>query len=32
VQIGAGHYGVFSGARWQNEVYPQLRSVIHASA
>ncbi len=32
VQIGAGHYGVFNGARWQSEVYPQLRSVIHASA
>ena len=32
VQIGAGHYGVFNGARWQNEIYPQLRSVIHASA
>ena len=31
VQIGAGHYGVFNGARWQNEIYPQLRSVIHAS-
>ena len=32
VQIGAGHYGVFNGARWKNEIYPQLRSVIHASA
>jgi polyhydroxyalkanoate depolymerase len=31
VQIGAGHYGVFNGARWQNEIYPQLRSVIHTS-
>jgi polyhydroxyalkanoate depolymerase len=31
VQIGAGHYGVFNGARWQSEIYPQLRSVIHAS-
>jgi poly(3-hydroxybutyrate) depolymerase len=31
VQIGVGHYGVFNGARWQNEIYPQLRSVIHAS-
>lgn len=31
VQVGAGHYGVFNGARWQNEIYPQLRSVIHAS-
>jgi polyhydroxyalkanoate depolymerase len=31
-QIGAGHYGVFNGAHWQNEIYPQLRSVIHANA
>jgi poly(3-hydroxybutyrate) depolymerase len=31
VQVGAGHYGVFNGYRWQNEIYPQLRSVIHAS-
>ena len=32
VQVGAGHYGVFNGVRWQNEIYPQLRSVIHASS
>lgn len=32
VQIGAGHYGVFNGRRWQAEIYPQLRSVIHASS
>ena len=31
VQVGAGHYGVFNGYRWQNEIYPQLRSVIQAS-
>jgi poly(3-hydroxybutyrate) depolymerase len=31
VQVGAGHYRVFNGYRWQNEIYPQLRSVIHAS-
>jgi poly(3-hydroxybutyrate) depolymerase len=24
-------HGVFNGYRWQNEIYPQLRSVIHAS-
>ncbi len=28
VQPGAGHYGVFSGRRWQNEVYPKLREFI----
>jgi poly(3-hydroxybutyrate) depolymerase len=32
IQVGAGHYGVFNGYRWQNEIYPQLRSVIQASA
>lgn len=32
VQTGAGHYGVFSGSRWQNEIYPKLRSLIQASA
>lgn len=31
VQVGAGHYGVFNGSRWQQEVYPQLRHVIQAS-
>jgi poly(3-hydroxybutyrate) depolymerase len=28
LQIGAGHYGVFSGRRWANEVYPLVREVI----
>jgi poly(3-hydroxybutyrate) depolymerase len=28
VQTGAGHYGVFSGRRWNNEVYPVLRQLI----
>jgi len=31
VQAGAGHYGVFSGKRWTNHIYPLLREVIHAS-
>jgi polyhydroxyalkanoate depolymerase len=31
VQPGAGHYGVFSGRRWQNEIYPILRETIAAS-
>jgi poly(3-hydroxybutyrate) depolymerase len=30
VQAGAGHYGVFSGKRWQQQIYPVLRGVIHA--
>ena len=28
VQDGVGHYGVFSGRRWQNHVYPVVRDVI----
>ena len=32
---GAGHYGIFSGRRWREKVYPAIRSFIaahHASA
>ena len=29
VQTGVGHYGVFSGRRWTNEIYPRLRDFIH---
>ena len=31
VQAGVGHYGVFSGRRWQNHIYPLVRDVIHVS-
>jgi poly(3-hydroxybutyrate) depolymerase len=31
VQPGVGHYGVFSGKRWQNQIYPMVRDVIHVS-
>ena len=31
VQPNVGHYGVFSGKRWQNHIYPVLRDVIHVS-
>jgi poly(3-hydroxybutyrate) depolymerase len=31
VQAGVGHYGVFSGRRWQNQIYPVLRRVIQSS-
>lgn len=31
VQTAVGHYGVFSGRRWENEVYPVIREVIYAS-
>jgi poly(3-hydroxybutyrate) depolymerase len=28
VQEGAGHYGVFSGSRFEREIYPRVRSFI----
>jgi poly(3-hydroxybutyrate) depolymerase len=28
MQAGVGHYGVFSGRRWQSQVYPLVRSHI----
>ena len=31
LQAGVGHYGVFSGKRWQNSIYPVVRDVIHVS-
>ena len=31
VQAGVGHYGVFSGRRWQQQIYPVVRDVIHVS-
>ncbi|HET7792200.1 MAG TPA: polyhydroxyalkanoate depolymerase [Rhizobacter sp.] len=31
VQAGVGHYGVFSGRRWKNQIYPVVRDVIHVS-
>jgi len=32
MQAGVGHYGVFSGKRWQNQIYPIVRNTILASA
>ncbi|MDO8284294.1 MAG: polyhydroxyalkanoate depolymerase [Rhodoferax sp.] len=31
VQTGVGHYGVFSGKRWNQLIYPRVRDMIHAS-
>jgi poly(3-hydroxybutyrate) depolymerase len=31
LQPGAGHYGVFSGNRWRNQVYPLVKNLILAS-
>ena len=30
LQPGVGHYGVFSGSKWENQVYPQVRNLILA--
>ena len=30
MQAGVGHYGVFSGKRWNQEVYPAVRETIYA--
>jgi poly(3-hydroxybutyrate) depolymerase len=32
LQTGVGHYGVFSGKRWANEIYPQVRQMIQATS
>src|SRR6202012_4475956 len=29
VQTGVGHYGVFNGHRWERQIYPRVRAVIH---
>ncbi|MBL0920427.1 MAG: polyhydroxyalkanoate depolymerase [Hydrogenophaga sp.] len=31
IQTGVGHYGVFSGRRWNAQIYPRVREHIHAS-
>jgi poly(3-hydroxybutyrate) depolymerase len=28
MQAGVGHYGVFSGRTWQNQIYPMVKNVI----
>jgi len=32
VQTGVGHYGVFSGRKWNEQIYPRVRDMIYASA
>ncbi len=32
LQVGVGHYGVFSGRRWQQETYPKIQEFILAYA
>lgn len=31
IQVGAGHYGVFSGRKWQQQIYPRLRDVVYGN-
>lgn len=31
VQVGVGHYGVFSGRKWKSEIYPRVRALIHGA-
>lgn len=30
LQPGVGHYGVFSGSKWETQVYPQVRNLVLA--
>ncbi|KAB2941606.1 MAG: polyhydroxyalkanoate depolymerase [Hyphomicrobium sp.] len=31
MQVGVGHYGVFSGRKWDGQIYPLVRNLILAS-
>ena len=31
LQPGVGHYGVFSGKKWSNQIYPLVRNLILAT-
>lgn len=30
LQPGVGHYGIFSGSKWERQVYPQVRNIVLA--
>jgi poly(3-hydroxybutyrate) depolymerase len=32
LQTGVGHYGVFSGRRWEQQVYPKVRQIIQTTS
>jgi len=32
IQTGVGHYGVFSGRKWNAQIYPRVREMIHAAS
>ena len=31
IQTGVGHYGVFSGRKWNQQIYPRVRDHVHAA-
>ena len=31
IQTGVGHYGVFSGRKWNQQIYPRVRDMIHST-
>jgi poly(3-hydroxybutyrate) depolymerase len=31
LQAGVGHYGVFSGSKWNQQIYPRVRETIHTA-
>ncbi|SDP45420.1 poly(3-hydroxybutyrate) depolymerase [Rhodoferax sp. OV413] len=31
IQTGVGHYGVFSGKKWNQQIYPRVRDMIYAN-
>jgi len=31
IQTGVGHYGVFSGRKWNQQIYPRVRDMIHGA-
>lgn len=32
LQTGVGHYGIFSGSKWERQVYPQVKNLVLAMA
>jgi poly(3-hydroxybutyrate) depolymerase len=32
MQAGVGHYGVFSGKKWNDQIYPMVRDFIHVNS
>jgi poly(3-hydroxybutyrate) depolymerase len=30
LQPGVGHYGLFAGRKWENQIYPQVRNLVLA--